>query len=61
MELYRAGNYGEAFNSYTTAIRLCPSKPVYHANRAAAALRLGQHAIALTDARSVLSMLLLVE
>ena len=50
MELFKAGRHGPAFDAFTEAIRLCPTSPVYHCNRAAAALRLGRPAIAAEDA-----------
>ena len=51
LQLFRAKDYGTAFAHYTEAIRLCPRKSTYHCNRAAAALKLQQHAIAAEDAR----------
>ena len=51
MRLYQAGNTSAAFEQYTDAIRLCPRKAIYHANRAAAALRLKRADIALEDSR----------
>ncbi|KAK3268510.1 hypothetical protein CYMTET_22993 [Cymbomonas tetramitiformis] len=47
---YKNKEYGIAFDDYTEAIRLCPSKAVYHCNRAAAALKLGRNDIAALDA-----------
>ena len=32
---FKDGRFGEAFNGYTEAIRLCPERAVYHANRCA--------------------------
>mmetsp|Transcript_5614 Transcript_5614/g.22971 ORF Transcript_5614/g.22971 Transcript_5614/m.22971 type:complete len:591 (-) Transcript_5614:781-2553(-) len=39
-----------AFDEFTEAIRLAPSRAVYHANRAAVALKLGRDACAASDA-----------
>lgn len=50
MLLYKQKLYSKAFDAYTEAIRLCPRKAVYHANRAATAAKLGRHDIALQDA-----------
>lgn len=50
MQLFKGGRHSEAFDAFTEAIRLCPTSPVYHCNRAAAALKLGQAAIAAEDA-----------
>jgi tetratricopeptide (TPR) repeat protein len=50
MQLFRGGKHSAAFDAFTEAIRLCPTSPVYHCNRAAAALKLGQAAIAAEDA-----------
>ena len=41
--------YSKAFDSFTNAIRLQPSSPVYHCNRAQAALKLGQFKTAILD------------
>lgn len=49
--MYAKKQYGAAFDLWTTAIKLCPRRAVYHCNRAAAALKLGQYAIAAEDAR----------
>ena len=46
-----AGKYSSALRHFTEAIRLAPTKAAYHSNRAAAALKLGQLALALEDAR----------
>ena len=46
-----AQDYAEAFEKFSQAIRLCPSKAVYHGNRAAVALKLKQPGRALQDAR----------
>ncbi len=50
MELFEAGQHSAAFDCFTEAIRLCPTSPVYHCNRAAAALKLGRPGIAAEDA-----------
>ncbi|KAK9832302.1 hypothetical protein WJX74_005771 [Apatococcus lobatus] len=47
--------YAEAFDRFTAAIRLCPSKAVYHCNRSAVALKLKQPSIALQDAREAVA------
>lgn len=46
-----ASKYSTALQHFTEAIRLAPTKAAYHSNRAAAALKLGQFAMALGDAR----------
>ncbi len=51
MLAYQRASFSEAFAAYTDAIRLCPSSATYHANRAAAAVKLGRYAVALQDAR----------
>lgn len=48
---FKAKQYEHAFTLYTEAIRLCPRKAAYHCNRAAAALKLQQYAIAAEDTR----------
>ena len=48
---HSAGKYSKALQHFTEAVRLAPTKAAYHCNRAAAALKLGQHAMALEDAR----------
>lgn len=48
---FKAKQYEHAFALYTEAIRLCPRKAAYHCNRAAAALKLRQYAVAVEDAR----------
>jgi predicted Zn-dependent protease len=50
MALFRQGKASEAFDCFKEAIRLCPTSAVYHANRAAAALKLGRADIAAEDA-----------
>lgn len=47
---YCSKQYAEAFNDFTHAVRLHPSSPVYHCNRAQAALKLGNFAAAAQDA-----------
>ena len=47
---FRARDWSAAFDHHTEAIRLEPRRAVYHANRAAAALKLGRHRCALDDA-----------
>lgn len=54
MAFFRAANYGEAFQAFTEAIRLCPTSAVYHSNRAAAALKLNKPDIAADDAENAL-------
>lgn len=51
---FKAKQYEHAFALYTEAIRLCPRKAAYHCNRAAAALKLHQFAVAAEDARYAL-------
>ena len=53
LQAHGDADFDTAFRHFTEAIRLAPTRAAYHANRAAAALRLGQHATALQDARSV--------
>mmetsp|Transcript_7790 Transcript_7790/g.14742 ORF Transcript_7790/g.14742 Transcript_7790/m.14742 type:complete len:553 (+) Transcript_7790:139-1797(+) len=48
-DCYKLSEYKDAFDHYTEAIRLSPSKAVYHSNRAAAALKLGRHKVAAMD------------
>ena len=43
-------NYGDAFHCFSEAIRLHPSSPVYHSNRAALAMKLNRPDIAAADA-----------
>lgn len=54
VQAFKTKQYEHAFQLYTEAIRLCPRKPAYHCNRAAAALKLHQFAVAIEDARNVL-------
>ncbi|KFM27841.1 Small glutamine-rich tetratricopeptide repeat-containing protein 2 [Auxenochlorella protothecoides] len=51
-----AGNPGPAFEEFTQAIRLWPSSPAYHSNRAAAALKLARFGVAAEDARDALRL-----
>lgn len=46
-----AKDYGAALNSYTQAIELHPSSPVFYSNRAAAYSQIGQHDEAINDAK----------
>ncbi|KAK9837107.1 hypothetical protein WJX81_003094 [Elliptochloris bilobata] len=55
MGFLKQAQFSLAFASYSEAIRLCPSSAAYHANRAAAALRLGRYAVALQDARCAIA------
>ena len=48
---FRAKRFAEAFDAHTEAIRLEPRRAAYHANRAAAALKLARHRCALEDAK----------
>lgn len=49
-EYYKKKEYSQAFDCFTEAIRLCPTSAVYHCNRAAVALHVGQYNIAAQDA-----------
>ena len=53
MSAYDASKFGEAFQNFSEAIRLCPGNCIYHANRASAALHLGLADVALQDAKYV--------
>ena len=55
MVFFNDTRFDQAFASFTEAIRLCPSSATFHANRAAAALKLGRYAVALQDAECVLA------
>ena len=55
MGFFSSTRFDQAFASFTEAIRLCPSSAAFHANRAAAALKLGRYAVALQDAECVLT------
>ena len=48
---FRAKRFAEAFDALTEAIRLEPRRAAYHANRAAAALKLARHRCAPEDAK----------
>ena len=48
--LQKQKKHDDAFDEFTEAIRLAPSRAVYHANRAAVALKLGRDACAASDA-----------
>ena len=48
--LQRQKKHDDAFDEFTEAVRLAPSRAVYHANRAAVALKLGRDACAASDA-----------
>eukprot|EP00959_Pyramimonas_sp_CCMP1952_P162898 3405539-Pyramimonas_sp.AAC.1 len=54
MECYKTHRFAEAFEHYTEAIRLAPSRAVYHGNRAAAALKLGRYTMAAQDGYTLL-------
>ena len=53
--LFKQNKYGDAFQLFTEAIRLCPTSAVYHSNRAAAALKLGRPEVAAEDADNALA------
>lgn len=44
--MFAAGQHSAAFEWFTEAVRLHPTSPVYHANQAAAALKLGRAELA---------------
>ena len=46
--LQKQKKHDDAFDEFTEAVRLAPSRAVYHANRAAVALKLGRDACAAT-------------
>ena len=48
--LQKQKKHDDAFDEFTEAVRLAPSRAVYHANRAAVALKLGRDACAASDA-----------
>jgi len=56
MVAYAEKKYRLAFESYTEAARLEPKRPGYHANRAAAGLKLGYYARAAADAENALKI-----
>jgi DnaJ family protein C protein 7 len=51
-ELFAAGRFSEAFDCFTEAIRLRPSSPIYHCNRAAVGLKLRRAELAAEDAQN---------
>jgi tetratricopeptide (TPR) repeat protein len=55
VSLFKRKVFSEAFHAFTEAIRLCPTKAVYHCNRSMAALKIGKHDIALADAENALT------
>ena len=55
-ESFKAKRFGEAFDRFTEAIRSWPSRPVYHANRASAALKLGRCEVAAADCEEALRL-----
>ena len=50
--LQRQKKHDDAFDEFTEAVRLAPSRAVYHANRAAVALKLGRDACAAQTERA---------
>ena len=56
MSEFMRGAPGDAFYSFTEAIRLHPKSPVFHANRAAAALKLNRPQQALDDCKNAVRM-----
>ena len=54
--LFKSGDFKSAELAYTEAIALDPSSTAYHANRAAARLKLHDHANALADATAALAL-----
>ena len=55
-KLFGERRYGEAFDSFTRAIGLWPSRAVYHANRASAALKLGKYEVCVSDCKEALKI-----
>jgi DnaJ family protein C protein 7 len=53
---HAAGAHADAFEAFTEAIRLAPREAQYHANRAAAALRLGRAGVAAEDAEQAAAL-----
>jgi small glutamine-rich tetratricopeptide repeat-containing protein alpha len=51
-----AKRYGDAIDAYTRAIARDPTNAVFHSNRAAAHISLGDHAAAVTDAERALEL-----
>ena len=56
MEAYAARRFRDAHADFTEAARLEPRRAGYHANRAAAALKLGDHRAAADDAENALRL-----
>lgn len=54
LRLLATGQASEAFDAFTEAIRLHPTSPVYHSNRAAVGLKLGRAELAAEDAVNAL-------
>ena len=54
LSFFKEKEYGEAFQAFTEAIRLCPTSSVYHSNRSAAALKIGQAETAAQDAENAI-------
>ncbi|QDZ23684.1 DnaJ domain-containing protein [Chloropicon primus] len=54
--LFKGKEYGEAFESFTRAIARWPSRAVYHANRASAALKVGDFEVAASDCGEALRL-----
>ena len=53
---FKLGDFKVAEAAYTDAISLVPTSAPYHANRAAARLKLGDHVNALADATTALAI-----
>lgn len=53
-ELFKSGRHADAFERFTSAIRLWPSRAVYHANRASAALKVGDFEVCAADCEEAL-------
>ena len=49
-QLCKEKKHAEAFDEFTEAVRLAPSRAVYHANRSSCALKLGRYVCARYDA-----------
>ena len=56
MVLFGDKDWGEAFHAFTEAIRLHPKSAVFHGNRSAAALRLGQYEVAVRDSLNAIDV-----
>jgi len=52
LSFFKEKKYGDAFQAFTEAIRLCPTSSVYHSNRSAAALKINKADIAVQDAEN---------